>query len=182
MIRKLSQPNSNQAVVASSDTALDLSINTDVSSSLNDNSSADIQQLVDLKIPSKTILNNTDLKNLKVFRAVRTKLKQQAMKDEFVNQVSGVLDLFDKNDNKYESEITQFVCSVAEDFFISHPKMGLIKEDAVVQCVSKYFNDDKELVKTIIQLVLPNITKTNIFRRNKQKIYNFFLLLLDRFS
>ena len=128
MIRKLSQPNSNQAVVASSDTALDLSINTDVSSSSNDNSSADIQQLVDLKIPSKTILNNTDLSNLKGFTAVRKRLKQQSMKSDFVEQVSGVLNLFDSSSNQYEHEIVQFVCSVAEDWFISHKKMGALKK------------------------------------------------------
>jgi hypothetical protein len=86
-----------------------------------------------LSIPSKTILNNTDLKNLKGFRAVRKRIKQQNMKDEFIKQVSGVLDLFDKKDNHYEHEIIQFVCSVAEDFFISHGKMGLLKEEAVVK-------------------------------------------------
>ena len=135
-----------------------------------------------MSIPSKTILNNTDLKNLKGFRAVRKRIKQQNMKDEFIKQVSGVLDLFDKHDNKYEHEIIEFVCSVAEDFFISHKKMGELKEEAVIKCVSKYFNDDEDLVKKIIQLVLPNVPKTNILRRNKQRIFNFFFIVLEKFS
>ena len=103
------------------------------------------------------------------------------MQDDFIEQVSGVLDLFDTNSNKYEHEIVQFVCSVAEDFFISHSKMGLIKEDAVVKCVSKYFNNDEELVRKIIQLVLPNITKSNVFRRNRQKFMNLVFFLVDKF-
>ena len=134
-----------------------------------------------LSVPSKTILNNTDLKNLKGFRAVRKRIKQQNMKDEFIKQVSGVLDLFDKKDNKYEHSIIEFVCSVAEDFFISHAKMGILKEEAVVKCVSKYFNDDDELVRKIIQLVLPNVPKSNILRRNKQRIINFVFFLVEKF-
>jgi hypothetical protein len=147
------------------------------------------QELVDeeeiikktISVPSKTILNNTDLKNLKGFRAVRKRIKQQNMKDDFIKQVSGVLDLFDKKDNHYEHEIIQFVCSVAEDFFISHGKMGELKEQAVIKCVAKYFNDDEDLVRKIIQLVLPNVPKTNILRRNKQRIINFFFILVEKF-
>jgi hypothetical protein len=53
--------------------------------------------------------------------------------------------------------------------------MGSLKEDAVIACVKQYFNNDIELVLKIIQLVLPNIPKSNFLRRNKNKIYNFFL-------
>ncbi len=171
MIRKLNQSSTSTVTVPSN--SLDLSI--------NEAAKIDIKS-DDIQIPSKTILNNSDLSRLKGFTAVRKKIKQQAMKDEFVNQVSGVLDLFDKNDNKYESEITQFVCSVAEDYFVSHTKMGTIKEEAVIQCVSLYFNNDILLVKKIIQLVLPNVTKSNIFRRNKNKVFKFFFYLVRRFS
>jgi hypothetical protein len=134
-----------------------------------------------ISVPSKTILNNTDLKNLKGFRAVRKRIKQQHMKDEFIKQVSGVLDLFDKKDNKYEHSIIEFVCSVAEDFFISDRNMGDLKESSVIECCSKYFNNDIELVKKIIQLVLPNVPKSNILRRNKTRIINFVFFLVGKF-
>ncbi len=134
-----------------------------------------------LSVPSKTILNNTDLKNLKGFSVIRKKIKQQHMKDEFMKQVSGVLDLFDKKDNHYEHEIIQFVCSVAEDFFISDRNMGDLKESSVIECCSKYFNNDIELVKKIIQLVLPNVPKSNILRRNKTRIINFVFFLVGKF-
>jgi hypothetical protein len=175
MIRKLKQ-NSNQSMVSNDSSELDLSIDTESSQN-------GIQPPIDnLKIPSKTILNNTDLKRLKGFTAVRKKLKHESMKQDFVNQVSGVLDLFETSSNKYEHEIVQFVCSVAEDYFITSGKMGNLKEDAVIACVKQYFNNDIELVKKIIQLVLPNIPKSNFLRRNKNKIYNFFLFVLGKFS
>ena len=134
----------------------------------------------ELSIPSKTILNNTDLKNLKGFSKIRKHIKQQNMKEEFIKQVSGVLDLFDKKDNKYEHSIIEFVCSVAEDYFISDSGMGDLKESSVVECCSKYFNNDEDLVKKIIQLVLPNVPKSNILRRNKTRIYNFFFWLVAK--
>ena len=172
MIRKLKQSNSNQAVV-SNDSELDLSNNTE---------SNDVKVAPDLKIPSKTILNNSNLSNLKGFTAVRKKIKNDALKKEFIIQISGVLDLFETSSNKYEHAIVEFVCSVAEDYFIHNRNMGDVKEDAVIQCVSKYFNYDTQLVKTIIQLVLPNVPKSNIFRRNKTRIYNFLFFLVEKFS
>ena len=177
MIRK--KLTTGRSLTKTDDSSLDLTMNEQDPS--DDALEEEIPKKM-MSIPSKTILNNTDLKNLKGFRAVRKRIKQQNMKDEFIKQVSGVLDLFDKHDNKYEHEIIQFVCSVAEDFFISHKKMGILKEEAVVKCVSKYFNDDEDLVRKIIQLVLPNIQKTNILRRNKQRIFNFFFGLVEKFS
>ena len=107
----------------------------------------------ELSVPAKNILNNTNVKNLKNFRVIRRNVKQQILKQEFITQVSSVLDLFNKDDNTYETEIVSFVCGVAEEFFITHKKMGDIKEASVVEVCKQYFNNDEKLVKTIIALV-----------------------------
>ena len=134
-----------------------------------------------LSVPAKNILNCTDVKRLKNFRVIRRNAKQQMLKQEYITQVSSVLSLFNKNDNEYETEIVSFCCSVAEEFFISHSKMGIIKEESVVNVCKHYFNDDEKLVKTIIALVLPSVPKSNILRRNRQRIINFFFGLCERF-
>ncbi len=171
MIRKLNQ-SSNSAVTVPSD-SLDLSN--------NEPAKPDVK-LDDIQIPSKTILNNSDLKRLKGFTQIRKKLKEDALRKDFITQVSSVLDLFESSSNKYESEIVSFVCSVAEDWFITSSKMGDLKEQSVIECCSKYFNHDHALVQKIIQIVLPNVPKTNIFRRNKQRIISFFFTALNKFS
>ena len=135
----------------------------------------------ELSVPAKNILNNTNVKNLKNFRVIRRNVKQQILKQEFITQVSSVLDLFNKDDNEYAHEIVSFVCQVAEDFFITHRSMGEIKESSVVDVCKKYFNNDDKLVKTIIALVLPSVTKSNIIRRNKQRIVGFFLQVAEKF-
>jgi hypothetical protein len=134
-----------------------------------------------LSVPAKNILNNTNVKKLKNFRVIRRNVKQQILRQEFITQVSSVLDLFNKDENLYEHEIVSFVCGVAEEFFISHKKMGEIKEASVVEVCKQYFNNDDKLVKTIIALVLPAVPKTNFFRRNKQRIVGFFLQVLEKF-
>ena len=134
-----------------------------------------------LSVPAKNILNNTNVKNLKNFRVIRRNVKQQLLKQEFITQVSSVLDLFNKTDNEYEHEIVAFCAQVAEDFFITHSGMGQIKQESVVEVCRKYFNEDDKLVKTIIALVLPSVTKSNFFRRNKQRITGFFLWAFERF-
>lgn len=135
----------------------------------------------ELSVPAKNILNNTNVKNLKNFRVIRRNVKQQILKQEFITQVSSVLDLFNKDDNTYETEIVSFVCGVAEEFFITHKKMGDIKEASVIEVCKQYFNHDEKLVKTIIALVLPSVPKTNILRRNKQRIINFFFTVAEKF-
>ena len=47
-----------------------------------------------LSVPAKNILNNTNVKNLKNFRVIRRNVKQQILKQEFILQVSSVLELF----------------------------------------------------------------------------------------
>ena len=137
-----------------------------------------------LSVPAKNILNNTNVKNLKNFRVIRRNVKQQLLKQEFILQVSSVLELFNKDENLYSHEIVSFVCQVAEDFFITHRNMGEIKESSVVDVCKQYYNNDDQLIKSIITLVyivLPKVVKSNILRRNKQRIIGFFCSAFEKF-
>jgi hypothetical protein len=58
--------------------------------------------------------------------------------------------------------------------------MGDSKERAVIQVVKKFYNNDEELVRSIIKLVLPLIKKTNILRRTSSRLQRLFLYVLTR--
>lgn len=130
------------------------------------------------EIPPK-LLFNSDLKELKGFREMRITLKQNLMYCDFVESLSNVLDLFDNTQRKYDHDIVQFVCQSAEDAFISHKQMGLLKKKAVVEICKRYFNDDAELVSKIIEIVLPNIIKSSLYRRNKKRLSNCFFFVVS---
>ena len=124
-------------------------------------------------IPPK-VLFNSNLKELNGFRDLRKQLKLKKLEAEFIFETSKVLSLFHNDDKKYDSQCVAYVAQLAEDYFISHPKLGEIKERAVIESVKQYYNLDEKLVKSIIALVLPVIKKSTTYRRISNAVV-FFL-------
>lgn len=121
-----------------------------------------------------------NLKKIDGFRDIRVDIKQNNELQEFVDGFDGVLQYFNMNDKHFDSMVVKFVAQSAEWFFV-RKKSGDLKEKAVIAVCAPFFNNDPELVKTIIQLVLPTIKKCNVYRRYKKKLFNglsFFLKLV----
>lgn len=135
---------------------------------------------IPVEIPPKHLFNS-NLKDLQGFRDMRKNLKIKNSLYEFISETAKILDLFSSKDRKYDAKLVQFVCEMAENFFVSHIKMGAIKEEAVIEVVKKFYNNDVELVKSIIQLVLPFVKKTNALRRLKFRVTRFFLVIMTLF-
>lgn len=120
------------------------------------------------------------LKHIEGYRDMRKYKKVQKLEQEFVSEMSKIMQLFQKDDKKYDAELVKFVCEIAENYFVLYPgQMGASKKKAVIAVVSKFFNDDELLIEKIIDLVLPTIKKTNILRRSKHRIKRLFLYVLS---
>lgn len=130
------------------------------------------------EIPPKNILNGVSTKDLDGFREIRKQVKLKLLEDEFVSQTKKILELFDKQDKKYDSKVVLWACQSAEMYFVSHKKMGPIKERAVINAVKLFYNDDAQLVKSIIELVMPLVKKSNLLRRTYNRVSRFLLVLL----
>lgn len=124
-------------------------------------------------VPPKELFGS-NLKNLNGYREMRKKIKLQRLEAEFISQTSSMLNLFHTKEKHYDYKCVQYIVQLAEDYFVSHPKLGEIKERAVVASIKKFYNDDEELVKSIIQMVLPSIKKSTLMRRSVNNIV-FFL-------
>lgn len=135
-----------------------------------------VYESIPVEIPPRHLFNS-DLKDLSGFREMRRQLKIKNSLNEFVSETSKILSLFSSKDRKYDAKMVQFVAEMAENFFVTHTKMGEIKEKAVIETVKCFYNNDVELVKSIIQLVLPFIKKTNLARRMKFRVSRFFLVI-----
>ena len=100
-------------------------------------------------------------------------LKNGAIENDFKLAICQMIDIIDPKNVKYDENIVAFVMETVEHV-ITARKSGKQKEKIVVDILVKYFNDDEVLIQKFIKLMMPRISKSNIFRRNRNRIYNFF--------
>ena len=112
-------------------------------------------------------------KDLKGFDEKYKQIKLQKKSEDFITEIERILKLFDC---KLNSDILLFVLNAVEQYFYK-PKSGEIKEQVVISIMKKYYNDDEELIKHIIKLVLPLIKKSTLTHRILSKATHFFLLM-----
>ena len=153
-LKKIVQPQPQEAPPLVSNTLiLDEPVSTKSSSSVKD-------------------LNFPELKSSSKFTDARHKIKTEVLLNEFQQKLNSDLELFDCELNKYDFDFVLKICNIAENHFIQYKKMGEIKEKAVIQVLLPYFKNDVELIKSTILHIYPKITKSNILRRNKTRIFN----------
>lgn len=142
----------------------------------------ELQEAPPVIIPP-SVLYNSNLKQMKGFRALRSNMKREAFLKEFIVQGKEALEPYAVNDETmYDAEIVKFMCQTAEDVFIHYAKQGQEKKRAVMEVCKKYFDNNEALVSKMIEQVLPSISHSTFWRRNKTRIYNIALLFLGLFK
>ena len=132
-------------------------------------------------VPNKFILNNTSVHKIEGFDDIRSKAKIENKKREFLKETDKLLSLFDIDSKKYDHKLVLAICQSAEDFF-NKRKMGDIKLQCVVESVKRFFNNDEELVRKIIDIVFPDVKQTSKYRRIKIWLLVFFSSLVQIMS
>ena len=122
-----------------------------------------------------------DLKKLDGFRDIRKQLKLNKLEDEFVSETIKILSLYDPSDKQYSHKIVQNACYWAEFIFTIQPKLGDVKNRAVVKACKPFFNGDEDLIKSAIEFVLPNIPKNSFLRRSYVYVSRLFFLIMSRY-
>ena len=125
------------------------------------------------EVPPKTILNSAI--KIEGYDQMRKEIKAKNAEVRFISETNKLLEWYAVDKKHYDAEIVQFVCQMAEHFFVRFPKMGPSKCRAVTACVKKFFDGNEELVETIIKLVLPNIQRSTAYTRLRHRISRFFL-------
>ena len=132
----------------------------------------------EIKIPLSKIGSRTNMKRLNGFDEKRKVFKYKLFYKEFVKSMIEQLDMLeDGHERKYSYETVLFVAQSVENEFIQERNMSQMKHDAVIEICKKYFNDDIELVESILKLVMPNIIQAHFWRIVRLKTISFFLLV-----
>jgi hypothetical protein len=131
--------------------------------------------------PSIKNLNFPELKKSSKYIDARHNVKKLVLSKEFEALVNEDLALYDATLNEYDAELVLHICNIAENYFIQYKKMGQIKKQAVIQVLKPYFKNDELLLASIVQYVFPQVMKSNIFRRNKKRLYKLFNSVVEFF-
>ena len=83
---------------------------------------------------------------------------------DFVNKIKSVLSLFNPDDNKYNHNIVLFAAQAVENYFIGKRKMGETKLKLVKEACKDYFNGEEELVEMVVDLVLPKLKTSRLYK------------------
>lgn len=122
-------------------------------------------------------LFGADLKQIDGYRDIRKSMKIEKLKTEFIEENKKIMRLFTTEQKQYDHKLILYVCQLAEHFFISHKKLGPVKEEAVIEIMKQFFNNDEKLIKSIIQLVMPQIKKSTLRRRMSSRAVKFFYII-----
>jgi hypothetical protein len=101
------------------------------------------------------------------------KLKMENLQYSFITKVQAVLDLFDKDSNRYSNSIMLFVMTAVENHILK-PRSGFYKHSVVVECVKKYYDDNVELVEQLIKLNMPTLKQNKLLKRTGKRLLRFF--------
>ncbi len=126
-----------------------------------------------VSIVPKKVLFNTSLSNLKGYDEIRKQAKYDLKREEFINDCEEVLKYFkSKKNDKYDHKTLLFVMNLAEQYFYK-PKSGETKLEAVLELMKPYYDDNEELLRNQIDLLLHKVEKYSMVSRyiNKGAVF-----------
>lgn len=145
------------------------------------------EQAVQLELPKvetkveEPVKSNLNLSSVKGYREKKKELKYLKIKNEAILELRNALKIFNKDELCLNHSVVLFCCQIVEDLFTSKGK-GQIKKEVVLEVCKEFFDDKASVVEMVIDLVFEKVTKTTIFRRNKNKIKSIGFFLLEKIT
>lgn len=145
------------------------------------------EQAVQLELPKvetkveEPVKSNLNLSSVKGYREKKKELKYLKIKNEAILELRNALKIFNKDELCLNHSVVLFCCQIVEDLFTSKGK-GQIKKEVVLEVCKEFFDNKDSVVEMVIDLVFEKVTKTTLFRRNKNKIKSIGFFLLEKIT
>lgn len=135
---------------------------------------------VEVKV-EEPVKSNLNLSSVKGYREKKKELKYLKIKNEAIVELRNALKIFNKEELCLNHSVVLFCCQIVEDLFTSKGK-GEIKKEVVIEVCKEFFDDKASLVEMVVDLVFEKVTKTTLFRRNKNKLKSIGFFLLEKIT
>lgn len=125
--------------------------------------------------------SNLNLSSVRGYKEKKKQLKYLKLKNEAIVELRNALKIFNKDELALNHSVVLFCCQIVEDLFTSSGK-GDIKKAVVLEVCKDFFDGKTNVVEMVIDLVFEKVTKTTMFRRNKNKLKSIGFFLLDKIT
>ena len=129
----------------------------------------EIKKREEIAVPD-LVLFGQELKGLKI---KISDIKLLNLQSDFCQKVKTVLDLFDKENNRYSDSILYFVMSCVENQVLKKGS-GELKKRIVIECTREYFDNNDLMISKMIDLLMPTLNQNKFIKRNGKKVIRFF--------
>lgn len=130
---------------------------------------------------NQIIKSNLNLSSVRGYKEKKKQLKYLKLKNEAIMELRNALKIFNKDELALNHSVVLFCCQIVEDLFTSGGK-GEIKKAVVLEVCKDFFDGKTNVVEMVIDLVFEKVTKTTMFRRNKNKLKSIGFFLLEKIT
>jgi len=130
---------------------------------------------------NQIIKSNLNLSSVRGYKEKKKQLKYLKLKNEAIMELRNALKIFNKDELALNHSVVLFCCQIVEDLFTSAGK-GDIKKAVVLEVCKDFFDGKTNVVEMVIDLVFEKVTKTTMFRRNKNKLKSIGFFLLEKIT
>ena len=130
---------------------------------------------------NQIIKSNLNLSSVRGYKEKKKQLKYLKLKNEAIVELRNALKIFNKDELALNHSVVLFCCQIVEDLFTSGGK-GDIKKAVVLEVCKDFFDGKTNVVEMVIDLVFEKVTKTTMFRRNKNKLKSIGFFLLEKIT
>ena len=123
------------------------------------------------------VKSSLNLNVIKGYSQKKATIQQNKLIADITAELNGALSIFDKGELYLNHSVVLFVAQIVEDIF-NKTGQGDIKLAIVSEVCKPFFDNNHDLVTTIVDLIFHQVVKTSFFRRNKNRIKSFFFVVL----
>lgn len=134
--------------------------------------------LVDLQgdyiVPDKYMLGSNMNHILPEYRNKRKQIKNQREVGYWQKKINEQLLLYNIQDDKYNIKLVRGLCQIVEKYVCYDSKLGETKKQIVMNCALRFFDNNSELLESVIENELDHIERSSMLMRMLAKIEIFF--------
>ena len=129
-------------------------------------------------VPDKYLLGSNLNNILPDYRNKRKYIKNQKEINYWQQKINEQLKLYTLADDKYNIKLVRGLCQIVEKYVCYDRELGETKKQIVMNCALRFFDDNAELLESIIENELEHIEKSGVWMRILAKIEIFFFAKL----
>jgi hypothetical protein len=129
---------------------------------------------IDVDVPAKFYMTNDLKKLLPDYQVRRKNIKNKKQQEFWEIEIENLLNLYDSKGDQYHFKLCRCVLQILQNYCIWDNQLGETKKFIALNILSKFFDNNKDLLSAVIEDQLEFIERSNLFKRLCARMEIFF--------